>query len=209
MEYKLITVTPFVQNCTLLICPQTRRAVLVDPGGEPDRIEAEIERSDAVVEKILITHGHFDHIGAVAEMSHRLNVPVFGPHILDQFLIEAVGEIAKAYNLPEPESFVPERWLEEGDRIEVGRHVLEVLHCPGHSPGHVIFVDREARLIQMGDVLFKGSVGRTDLPGGDMRQLLGSIRHKLWPLGDDMRFIPGHGEISTLGEERLHNPFVK
>lgn len=208
MDFSLITVTPFAQNCTLLVCPDTRCAVLVDPGGEPERLKAACDAANVSIEKILLTHGHLDHIGAVADMQRYLGVDIVGPHRDDLFLIEAAPEFARAYGFEPPEAFVPSTWLEEGDVITFGNQRLDVLHCPGHAPGHVVFVNHAHKLIQMGDVLFKGSIGRTDLPGGDMPTLIQSIRSKLWPLGDDYRFIPGHGPLSTLGEERRTNPFV-
>lgn len=208
MDFSLITVTPFAQNCTLLVCPETRCAVLVDPGGEHERLKAACDAANVSIEKILLTHGHLDHIGAVVEMQRYLGVDIVGQHRDDLFLIEAAPEFARAYGFEPPEAFVPSTWLEEGDVITFGNQRLDVLHCPGHAPGHVVFVNHAHKLIQMGDVLFKGSIGRTDLPGGDMPTLIQSIRTKLWPLGDDYRFIPGHGPLSTLGEERRTNPFV-
>lgn len=209
MDYKIITVTPFAQNCTLLICPETQRAALVDPGGEPERIMAAIKESGVQVESILLTHGHIDHIGAVAPIKRALDVPVIGPERSDAFLIDNVAEFARAFQFEPPEPFIPDRWLAEGDEISVGNQRFDVLHCPGHAPGHVVFVNHATRFIQMGDVLFKGAVGRTDLPGGDMSVLLDSITRKIMPLGDDYTFLPGHGPMSTLGEERANNPFLK
>jgi hydroxyacylglutathione hydrolase len=208
MEYRIIPVTPFQQNCTLLWCEDTGKAVVIDPGGEVDRILGEVSRQRVELEKILVTHGHLDHAGGVAEIAARLRLPVEGPNIEDQFWIEALAEQGRMFGVPPGTAFVPERWLDEGDSVSFGRIVLEVRHCPGHTPGHVIFFCREGRLAVVGDVLFAGSIGRTDFPGGNHAELLRSIRERLWPLGDDVSFIPGHGPMSSLGRERLTNPFV-
>ncbi len=208
MNYTIVPVTPLAQNCTLLCCEQTARAAVVDPGGEVERILAAARREGVEIEKILITHGHFDHIGGVAELSERLSIPVEGPHRGDLFLIESLPQQCRHYEFPEAQDFIPDRWLSQGDRVEFGNQQLEVLHCPGHTPGHVVYFHQAERVAVVGDVLFKGSIGRTDLPGGDHATLIQSIQERLWPLGDDVRFIPGHGPLSTFGEERRSNPYL-
>ncbi len=208
MRFSIIPVTPLAQNCTLLCCEQTRRAAVVDPGGEIDRI-FRMARSEGVeIEKILITHGHFDHIGGVSELAERLSIPVEGPHREDQFLLDSLPQQCKIYDFPPVRSFTPDRWLEQGDQVTFGVQQLEVLHCPGHTPGHLVYFHRGEKLALVGDVLFKGSIGRTDFPRGDHETLIRSIHEKLWPLGDDVQFIPGHGPLSTFGEERRTNPYV-
>lgn len=184
------------------------KAAVVDPGGDLDRIEAVLRQVDVSLEKILVTHAHFDHAGGVAELAEKYSVPIEGPHIGDKFWIDSMPEMAKMFGIRGGRSFVPDRWLDDGDTVTVGDTVLEVLHCPGHTPGHVVFFSRADNLAMVGDVLFEGSIGRTDLPQGDHAQLVNAIRSKLWPLGDDVAFIPGHGPMSTFGRERQTNPFV-
>jgi glyoxylase-like metal-dependent hydrolase (beta-lactamase superfamily II) len=208
MQIIITPVTPFQQNSSLLICEQTRQAAVVDPGGDLDRILATAEREQVTIEKILVTHGHLDHAAGVAHLSDQLGVSVEGPHQEDQFWIDQIPEQARAYGFAEARSFVPDRWLSGGDTVSVGQMTLEVLHCPGHTPGHVVFFNRSAKLALVGDVLFKGSIGRSDFPRGDLETLLRSIREQLWPLGDSVCFVPGHGPTSTFGEERRSNPFV-
>jgi hydroxyacylglutathione hydrolase len=203
----IIPVTPFQQNCTLLWCEATKRAAVVDPGGDLDRIQAAIAKTGVTVEKILLTHGHIDHAGGAADLADALGVPIEGPHRADLFLLERLDESGAGYGIP-GRPFTPGRWLEEGDAVEVGPLRFSVLHCPGHSPGSVVFVSADERFALVGDVLFRGSVGRTDLPGGDTDTLLRSIRDKLLPLGDDVAFICGHGPTSTIGRERASNPFL-
>ena len=208
MEFKIIPVTPFAQNCSLLICEQTRKAALVDPGGDLDRLLAVVSDSEVELEKILLTHTHIDHAGAVAELARREKLPIEGPHREDQFWIDLLPQQAAMFGLPPADSFEPDRWFEDGDTAVVGETELLVRHCPGHTPGHVIFFEPGSRLAVVGDVLFCGSIGRTDFPRGDHQTLIQSIRERLFPLGDDVRFIPGHGEMSTFGQERRGNPFV-
>ncbi len=208
MKVVVIPVTPFEQNCSLLCCQRTDKAAVVDPGGETERILERANQAGAEIEKILVTHAHIDHAGAVAELQQLLRVPVEGPHRDDQFWIDALPEQSRMFGFPNVQPFTPDRWLQDGDSVEFGQVVLEVRHCPGHTPGHVIFFNAEAKLAIVGDVLFKGSVGRTDFPRGDHTRLIRSIREKLWPLGDDVKFIPGHGPTSTFGAERYTNPFV-
>jgi glyoxylase-like metal-dependent hydrolase (beta-lactamase superfamily II) len=207
LQYEIIPVTSFVQNCTLLWCDETMRAAVVDPGGDIPRILAAVERRGLEVERILVTHGHIDHAGGVVELSERLSVPVEGPHEEDRFWIDGMPQQARMFGVSEVRSFVPDRWLKQGDSVRLGQVEMQVLHCPGHTPGHVVFFSDAARLAVVGDVLFQGSVGRTDFPKGDFDTLIASIRQKLWPLGDDVAFISGHGPMSTLGEERRNNPF--
>ncbi len=207
MRYAIVHVTPFEQNCTLFWCEKTRQAVVIDPGGDLDRIERVIEREQLQPVKILVTHGHIDHAGGAAELAERLGLPIEGPHEEDRFWIKGMENQSRMFGLSGVRSFEPDRWLKDGDRINFGEEELEVLHCPGHTPGHVVFYNAAAKLAQVGDVLFQGSIGRTDFPRGDFKALMRSIRQKLFPLGDDVTFISGHGSNSTFGEERRFNPF--
>ncbi len=208
MHYLITPVTPLEQNCSLLWCEATGRAAIVDPGGEIERIVAVVQQQKVEVERILLTHGHFDHVGGAGELAERLSVPVEGPQEEDRFLLESLPRQCEIYGFPPAEPLHPDRWLQEGDQIRFGEQRLEVLHCPGHTPGHVVYFHRGERLALVGDVLFRGSIGRTDFPRGDHATLLKSIHEKLLPLGDDVRFIPGHGPMSTFGEERRTNPFL-
>jgi len=207
MRYLIVPVTPLEQNCTLLWCEQTRATAIVDPGGDSERIIAAVTAENLHPTLILITHGHFDHAGAAGTVAKHFSIPITGPHQDDLFLVEHIVESAQNYGLASV-PFKPKRWLADGDRVAFGNESLEVLHCPGHTPGHVVFFHRASRLLQVGDVLFQGSIGRTDFPRGNHADLIASIRKKLFPLGDDVNFIPGHGPMSTLGAERLYNPFV-
>jgi glyoxylase-like metal-dependent hydrolase (beta-lactamase superfamily II) len=208
MRAIVVPVTRFEQNCSLLCCERSGRAAVVDPGGDLERILEEAERAGVVLEKILLTHAHIDHAGAAAELAERLALPIEGPQREDRFWIDALAQQSSYFGLPQARSFVPDRWLEHGDRVRFGLVELQVLHCPGHTPGHLVFFHAESRLAIVGDVLFRGSIGRTDFPRGDHATLIRSIRERLWPLGDDVRFIPGHGPGATFGEERRSNPFV-
>lgn len=208
MQYRIIPVTPFEQNCTLWWCEETREATVIDPGGDLPRILGEIERQRLTPTRILLTHGHVDHAGCAGELSTRLAIPIEGPHRDDAFLLQGITQQGMLFGLPPVEPFTPDRWLDQGDRVALGRLQLEVLHCPGHTPGHLVFFEPQSRLAQVGDVLFQGSIGRTDFPRGDYEQLIDSIRTRLWPLGNEVRFIPGHGPMSSFGEERRSNPFV-
>ena len=208
MNMIIIPVTSFQQNCTLLCCEQSGKAAVTDPGGEVDRIVQTANANNTEIEKILITHAHVDHTGAVAELARRLTIPIEGPHKDDQFWIDLIAQEGANFGFSEVESFKPDRWLEQGDTVEFGEVELEVYHCPGHTPGHVVFFYLELRLAIVGDVLFQGSIGRTDLPRGDRAALIDSIKKRLWPLGDDVQFLPGHGPTSTFGQERKTNPFV-
>ncbi len=208
MDFEIIPVTPFEQNCSLIICPKTQRAALVDPGGDLDQLKAAAEARGVTIEKILLTHGHIDHCGEAGLLAKELGVPIEGPHRDDAFWIEQLPTQGKMFGFPALSPFLPDRWLVDGDTVTVGELVLEVIHCPGHTPGHVVFVDLVARIAFVGDVLFAGSIGRTDFPKGNHEDLLRSIKERLFPLGDDMAFVPGHGPMSTFGEERVSNPFV-
>jgi hydroxyacylglutathione hydrolase len=208
MQFQVIPVTAFEQNCTLLWCDQTLQAAVVDPGGNLERIEAALADRQLKLEKILVTHGHCDHAGGVHELAMRHDVPIEGPQREDAFWIERLEQQSQMFGLPRTQTFTPTRWLEHGDSVAVGKEPLEVLHCPGHTPGHVVFFHRASGLAIVGDVLFHGSIGRTDFPRGDHDALIASIRERLWPLGDEVRFMPGHGPMSSFGEERRSNPFV-
>ena len=208
LSVTVVPVTPFQQNCSVLRCERTGTGAIVDPGGEPGRILDAARTMGAAIGKILVTHGHIDHAGAVASLARELGVPVEGPHRDDRFWIDALGEQGRMFGFPASDPFTPDRWLDEGDRVAFGDIEMEVHHCPGHTPGHVIFFHAPSRLALVGDVLFRGSIGRTDFPRGDYGTLIDSIRGRLFPLGDDVRFIPGHGPTSTIGHERRTNPFV-
>lgn len=208
MRYLTVPVTPFEQNCTLFWCEKTRQAAVIDPGGDVDRILRAAEREKLTLVKILVTHGHIDHAGGAAELSERLGgAPIEGPHEEDRFWIDGMVKQAQMFGLFGARSFVPTRWLREGDKVSFGEEELAVLHCPGHTPGHIVFFHASGKLAQVGDVLFQGSIGRTDFPRGDYRALIRSIREKLFPLGDDIAFISGHGPESTFGNERRYNPY--
>jgi glyoxylase-like metal-dependent hydrolase (beta-lactamase superfamily II) len=204
----IIPVTLFEQNCMLLWCETTKKAVVIDPGGDVDKILAAITQANVSVEKIWLTHGHIDHVGGAAELRDALKVEIIGPHIDDKFLTDNVVMSGLRFGMAGVRDFVPDRWLAEGDQVRVGELTFDILHCPGHSPGSVVFYNKEMRFAHVGDVLFSGSVGRTDLPGGDHGTLIKSITDKLLPLGDDVGFICGHGPGSSIGQERLTNPFL-
>lgn len=208
MKISIIPVTSFAQNCSLLVCERSARAALVDPGGEAERLLQALEASGARLEKIFLTHGHIDHAGAAGTLAARLGVPIEGPHRDDGFWLDLLDRQAEMFGFEPADPVRPDRWLEQGDTVHFGDQELEVLHCPGHTPGHVVFFHRGQGVALVGDVLFHGSIGRTDFPRGDHQALLASIRERLWPLGDEVRFIPGHGPGSTFGEERRSNPFV-
>lgn len=208
LQFETIPVTHYQQNCSLIWCDQTLEAALVDPGGEAARIRERVAARGVKLTKILLTHGHMDHVGATTELAEYYQVPVIGPHKDDSFWLSMLDQQAQMMGFAPVAAVVPSAFLTEGETVRVGKSVLEVWHCPGHTPGHVVFVDVSARLAFVGDVLFKGSVGRSDFPRGDHDTLVRSIREKLWPLGDDIRFVPGHGPQSTFGAERASNPFV-
>lgn len=204
----IMPVTPFQQNCTLVWCEATRQAAIIDPGGEVPLLLAEIEGRGLDLRKIWITHAHIDHAGGAQSLHEKTGAIIEGPHPADQFWIDDIAASAARWGMAEARPFTPNRWLADGDRVEVGELAFEVYHTPGHTPGHVIFFNRQARLAQVGDVLFKGAVGRWDFPQGDHAALIHSIVTRLWPLGDDVRFIPGHGPMSSFGAERGDNPYV-
>jgi hydroxyacylglutathione hydrolase len=204
----VLPVTPLQQNCTLVWCTRTNACAVIDPGGSVDAILAGAARRGLTLQQIWITHGHLDHAAGAAELAERSSAPIIGPHLEDAFWIEGIPAQGQAYGMPEARSFTPTRWLEDEDRLTLGETRWEVFHTPGHTPGHVIFFCRDARFAQVGDVLFQGSVGRTDFPRSDPQALVRSVVEKLWPLGDDVAFVPGHGPTSTFGAERLSNPFV-
>ncbi|WP_129642561.1 MBL fold metallo-hydrolase [Peristeroidobacter agariperforans] len=208
MKAMIVPVTPFQQNCSIIWDEHSKRAAVVDPGGDLDRVLAEVDREGLQLEKILLTHGHLDHAAATAELAKLRNLTIEGPHRDDQFWIEQLPEATQRFGFPQAEVFTPDRWLEQGDQVTVGDETLEVRHCPGHTPGHVIFFHARQKFAWVGDVIFAGSIGRSDFPRGDHDTLVKSIRENLFPLGDDVRFVPGHGPLSTFGQERQTNPFV-
>lgn len=208
LKVVIVPVTAYQQNCSIIVCEKTGKAAIVDPGGEPDKLLQALKELNATPEKIFITHGHLDHAGAAKEMAEILRVPIEGPHKSDKFWLDGLEEYAKMMQFPPTRTFTPDRWLEQGDTVSFGDVTLDVLHCPGHTPGHVVFYHPESQLAWVGDVLFQGSIGRTDFPQGNHQDLIQSIVKRLWPLGDDVQFIPGHGPTSTFGQERKTNPFV-
>lgn len=203
----IIPVTPYQQNCTLLWCTRTMKGAFVDAGGDLERLKATASQHGVTIEKLLVTHGHMDHCGGVHALSGELGIPVEGPHPADQFWIDRLVEDGQRTGIP-AHPFEPDRWLNEGDQVTVGELVLDVHHCPGHTPGHVIFHHRASKLALVGDVLFQGSIGRTDFPRGNHAELIASITQRLWPLGDETAFVPGHGPMSNFGHERATNPYV-
>ncbi len=206
----IVPVTPFEQNCLLLWDEASREAAVVDPGGDVDRILAAVEQNGLSVKSILLTHGHMDHAGGAAALQDALpgRPPIVGPDIRDKFLLDGLAEQGRKYGIADARDVTPDRWLVEGNQVEIGPHDFEILHCPGHTPGHIVFVNRAEKLIVMGDVLFQGSVGRTDFPYGNPAALIAAITTKLLPLGDDFSFVCGHGPGSTIGNERANNPFL-
>ena len=208
MRALILPVTAFQQNCSIVWNENNHRAAVVDPGGDLDRVLATLDKEGLELEKILLTHAHLDHAAGTAELAKLKSVPIEGPHEGDKFWIDGLPEATRRYGFPPAEAFDPDRWLNQGDAVTVGGETLEVLHCPGHTPGHVVFFHRTARVAWVGDVLFAGSIGRSDFPGGHHETLLRSIRDRLFPLGDDVTFVPGHGPTSTFGDERRGNPYV-
>lgn len=208
LRYHVVPVTPFQQNCSLVWCERSRDAVVIDPGGELPRLRAEAARLGITLKAIWLTHAHIDHAGGTGTLAREEGLPVIGPHPGDQFWIDGLAQQAKMFGFAPAETFEPTRWLADGDTVTIGDCTLNVRHCPGHTPGHVVFHDPQIRRAFVGDVLFAGSIGRTDFPGGDHATLIASITERLWPMGDDTVFIPGHGPESSFGRERRTNPFV-
>jgi glyoxylase-like metal-dependent hydrolase (beta-lactamase superfamily II) len=208
MKFSILPVTSFEQNCSLVWCESSNKGAVIDPGGDIDQILGAAEELQIELQSILITHAHIDHAGGAADLADRANLEILGPQREDEFLIEHLPYQAEQYGFPPARPFSPARWLEQGETVQIGDEELEVLHCPGHTPGHVAFFHRGSKTAFVGDVLFRGSIGRTDFPRGDYDTLIRSIRERLWPLGEDVTFVPGHGPLSTIGEERRSNPFV-
>jgi len=208
MKYRVIPVTDYQQNCSLVWCSETNKAALIDPGGDVDILLRAVREEGVQLEKLLLTHGHLDHVGGAKLIAEQLNIPIIGPHQADAFWLELLPSQAEMFGFPDLEAFVPSRWLQEGEQVTVGNELFDVLHCPGHTPGHIVFYNAASRVAFVGDVLFQNSIGRSDFPRGNYDALISSIKEKLLPLGDDVVFIPGHGPLSTFGREREHNPFL-
>jgi hydroxyacylglutathione hydrolase len=208
LRYKTIPVTAFQQNASLVWCDETMKAAVIDPGGDLPRLRAAVAERGLALEQIWLTHAHIDHAGGAGQLARELGLPIIGPHPGDQFWIDALDPQSRMFGFPPAEPFTPTRWLADGDQVTLGRLTLGVRHCPGHTPGHVVFHSPDAKRAFVGDVLFAGGVGRTDFPGGDFDTLVASITQRLWPMGDDTVFIPGHGPESSFGRERRSNPFV-
>jgi glyoxylase-like metal-dependent hydrolase (beta-lactamase superfamily II) len=208
LRYHTIPVTPFQQNASIVWCDETTAGAVIDPGGEIARLRTAADRLGVRLEQILLTHAHIDHAGGAGALARELKLPIVGPHPADQFWIDALAQQSMMFGLPPAESFAPSRWLADGDSVRIGHCEFAVRHCPGHTPGHVVFHCPQAQRAFVGDVLFAGSIGRSDLPGGDFDTLIASIVERLWPMGDDTVFIPGHGPESSFGRERRSNPFV-
>jgi hydroxyacylglutathione hydrolase len=208
LKVALVPVTPFEQNCSILICQETNKAAIVDPGGDLPKIIDALAQLKTHAEKILLTHGHIDHCAGAPALAKELNIPIEGPHEDERFWLDQLPMQSQRFGFPAAQAFEPDRWLKEGEQVTVGNVNLEVKHCPGHTPGHVVFYSPEDHLAIVGDVIFAGSIGRTDFPRGNHADLVRSIREKLFPLGDDVNFVPGHGPISSFGQERQNNPYV-
>lgn len=208
LQYKTIPVTAFQQNCSLVWCDQTQEAAVIDPGGDLEAIEWEIDRLGLQLNAIWVTHAHIDHAGGVADLADKYQLDIIGPHEGDQFWIDGLAQQGAMFGFPPSRSFVPTRWLHDGDTVQIGKETLQVRHCPGHTPGHVVFHAPQIERCFVGDVLFAGSIGRTDFPQGNHQQLIDSIVQRLWPMGDATVFIPGHGPESSFGRERKTNPYV-
>ena len=208
LQFEIVPVTPFQQNCSIIWCDETKEAAMVDPGGDIHLLKEKAQQLGLTVTKLILTHGHLDHVGGTEPLAKELGIPVVGPHKEDAFWLQGLPRQSEMFGFPMTEAFDPDQWLEEGDTVTVGNQTLSVLHTPGHTPGHVVLFSKDANLAFVGDVLFKGGIGRTDFPKGDYQTLIDSIKGKLWPLGNEVTFIPGHGPISTFGSERVSNPFV-
>lgn len=208
LKYLTVPVTPFEQNCSLVWCSETLDAAVIDPGGDLDRIQATVKRLGITLKAIWLTHAHIDHAGGTGTLARTLHLPIIGPQEADQFWIDGLPEQSARFGFPQAESFKPTQWLHDGDEVTIGNCTLQVRHCPGHTPGHVVFYSAEIQRAFVGDVLFAGSIGRTDFPQGDHATLINSITQRLWPMGNDTVFIPGHGPESSFGRERQTNPYV-
>lgn len=208
LQYQIIPVTPFEQNCTLLWCDQTMQGTLVDAGGDIPKLTAAVSKAGVTISKLLLTHGHLDHVGAAAQLAKHYDVKIEGPHKEEQFWLDMLPQQAMMFRFPAAQAFLPDRWLAQDDTVQVGNLTLEVRHCAGHTPGHVVFIHHDSKLAIVGDVLFNGGIGRTDFPRGDFNTLVTSIKTQLFTLPDEYRFIAGHGAMSSIGYEKKHNPFV-
>ena len=208
LHYETVPVTPFQQNCSIVWCDETMTAAIIDPGGDLELLLSEVARLGVKLEQIWLTHAHIDHAGGTAVLAQQMGIPIIGPHEGDQFWIDGLPEQSHRFGFAHADAFTPTRWLHDGDTVQLGQHTLQVRHCPGHTPGHVVFYSPEIKRAFVGDVLFAGSIGRTDFPQGDHDTLIASITQRLWPMGDDTVFIPGHGPESTFGRERKTNPYV-
>ncbi|WP_210449752.1 MBL fold metallo-hydrolase [Vibrio crassostreae] len=208
LKYQVVPVTSFSQNCSIVWCDETMEGIVVDPGGDVQQLAAIIEELGVKVVNLVLTHGHLDHVGGTVPLSEMLNVEIVGPHKADNFWLQGLENQSQMFGFPLCKAFEPNTWLEEGDKVTFGSQVIDVIHTPGHTPGHVVLFSEQARIAFVGDVLFNGAIGRTDFPQGDFNTLIASIKTKLWPLGSDVTFVPGHGPESTFGRERASNPFV-
>ncbi len=209
MKIVVIPVTPYQQNCSLVICEETNKAAIVDPGGEVERILSAVKNHNVTVDKIILTHGHLDHVGGTEALAESLNIPVIGPEKEDAFWLNELEQQSKMFGFPKATSFLPTRWLEEGDHVEVGNIKLSVLHIPGHTPGHITLFDAVSKQIIVGDILFNGAVGRSDFPRGNHQQLISGIKQKLLTLPEETVVFPGHGPTTTIGRERISNPYLR
>ena len=207
-QYQIIPVTAFQENCSIIWCDETNEAAFIDPGGEPELLRKAVEKLGVNIKQILLTHGHLDHVGAAVALANHYNVKIIGPSQEDEFLFSGLPQQCMQFGFPYTDSFLPDRWLTEGEQVKVGNITLDVLSCPGHTPGHIVFINAKDKIAFVGDVLFKSSIGRTDFPRGNHTDLISSITNKLFPLGDDFIFVPGHGPMSSFGNERMTNPFL-
>ena len=208
MQFQIIPVTAFQENCSIIWCEKTMAGAIVDPGGEFELLVKAVEKLNVNITKILLTHGHLDHVGAAKTLANHYQVKIYGPQQEDKFLLDNLPQQSVQFGFPFCEAFEPDIWLQEGDIVQIGDEQLSVLHCPGHTPGHIVFIHHQQRVALVGDVLFNNSIGRTDFPRGNYTDLISSIKNKLFVLGDDITFIPGHGPTSTFGQERINNPFL-
>lgn len=208
MQFQIIPVTAFQENCSIIWCEKTMAGAIVDPGGEFELLVKAVEKLNVNITKILLTHGHLDHVGAAKALANHYHVKIYGPQQEDKFLLDNLPQQSVQFGFPFCEAFEPDIWLQEGDIVQIGDEQLSVLHCPGHTPGHIVFIHHQQRIALVGDVLFNNSIGRTDFPRGNYTDLISSIKNKLFVLGDDITFIPGHGPTSTFGQERINNPFL-